>query len=269
MKSRVSYEDFSNIKTKEISYILGFLWADGYIRKPYTISSTINMKDSADMKRIFSKTGDWNFYNCNKLDKRTNRNYTNFTITTSNRCIVDFLIENDYDKKSIVSPTKILSRIPDEYKLYFFRGISDGDGCFYKNKTLYQYIITGAYEQDWFSVEELFKQLKINYNIRLSKTKNSKYSQIKITNKNDIDIFGEYIYKNFDNLGLNRKYSKYLEIKKISIKKLSHWTENELDFLKNNYYNLSNTEIGLILNKTKYSIDAKSSKLKLKNQNEK
>ena len=135
MKSRVSYENFSNIKTKEVSYVLGFLWADVYIRKPYTISSTINMKDSLDIKRIFEKTGDWCFYNCNKFDKRTNRHYTNFTITTSNRHIVDFLIENDYDKKSIVSPNKILSKIPDDYKSYFFRGISDGDGCFYKNET--------------------------------------------------------------------------------------------------------------------------------------
>ena len=121
-KNRVPYENFIDIKTKEMSYILGFLWADGHIRKPYSVGTTINIKDSLDIKNIFSKTGDWCFYNCKRFDKRTKRNYTNFEILTSNKKIVDFLIENDYDKKSIVSPNKILSKIPDEFKLYFLGG---------------------------------------------------------------------------------------------------------------------------------------------------
>ena len=35
--------------------------------------------------------------------------------------ITDFLISNDYDKKSIVSPIKILSIIPEELKHYFWK----------------------------------------------------------------------------------------------------------------------------------------------------
>ena len=162
-KNRVPYENFTNIKTKEMSYILGFLWADGHIRVPYSVGSTINIKDSLDIKQIFSKTGDWYFYNCKRFDKRTKRNYINFKILTSNKKIVNFLIENDYDKKSIVSPYKILSKIPEKFKLYFFRGFSDGDVCFYKKMNQYQYVITGTFNQDWNWIEDLLNRLKINY----------------------------------------------------------------------------------------------------------
>ena len=271
-KNSVPYETFININSKEISYILGFLWTDGHVRKPYTISTTINIKDSSDIKNIFDKTGNWSFYSYKKYDKRTTKKYDSFTITTSNKNIVNFLIENDYNEKSKLSPDKILSKIPSEYKSYFFRGYSDGDGCFYKYKNNHQYIITSTYEQDWSFMKIILNELKIIFNIKKSNNTNkegkiSKYSQILITNKNDIDIFGDYIYKDnieFDNVGLYRKYEKYLDIKNTKIKKLNYWTDNDIELLTQNYNNYTNKEISEILHKTKYSVDAKSSRLKLK-----
>lgn len=274
IKNSVPYENFINVTSKEISYVLGFLWADGYLRLPYNVSTKINSKDSIDIKTVFDKTGEWTNYSYKKYDKRTNKNYDTFIITTSNRNLVDFLIENDYDKKSKISPDKILSKIPEEYKSYFFRGYSDGDGCFYNYKNNQQYIIASTYEQDWVFMKNIFKKLNIFYTIKRSKIitkkgKNSNSSQIRITNKNDVDLFGDYIYNNdinFDNIGLLRKYEKYTNIKNIITKRIIYWTDEDLNFLKDNYNKLSNNKIALFLNKTKYSVDVKSSRLKLKNK---
>lgn len=265
----VQFENFVDIKTKEVAYILGFLWADGYIRKPYNITTTINIKDSIDIKNVFSRTGDWNFYEINRYDKRNNRKYKNFTITTSNKILVNFLLDHDYDKKSYINPYKILSKISTNLKIYFIRGFCDGDGCFYKNKSCNQFTITGTYNQNWNWIEDVYNELKIKYSIILRMTAKSGYSQIRISNKNDIDILGDFIYQEYtnENIGLNRKFLDFSNIKNITVKRISNWNKNDIDFLISNYNNLSNKEIGLALNKSKYSIDAKASKLKLKKHN--
>jgi len=58
-----SYVDITNVDSKEISYVLGFLWADGYFNtKRNTISTSINTKDSEDINKIFGVVGNWNSY---------------------------------------------------------------------------------------------------------------------------------------------------------------------------------------------------------------
>jgi len=264
-KNRVPFENFTKITKKEIAYILGFIWADGYLRKPYSIATQISIKDSINMKDIFSKTGDWNYYITNRYDKRSKRKYQSFIIQTSNKNIVNFLIDNDYDKKSFLSPIKILDRIPLDLIPYFFRGYSDGDGNFYIRQNTYQYTIAGHHDQDWSFMKKLFDNLNISYSTNQINKKH-KSSFIRITNKNDIDIFGDYIYQQWDNIGLFRKYEKYLDIKKIQIKRISRWTNKEIEFLKENY-KMNHTELAKIMGKTKYSIDTKCSRLKLHKNN--
>ena len=262
IKNKVPFENFININKKEISYILGFIWADGYIRKPYNISVQVNMKDSKELKSIFNKTGEWNYYITSRYDKRTQRKYESFIIQTSNKNIVDFLIENDYDKKSYISPSKILNLIPDNLKKYFYRGYSDGDGNFYIGENLYQYTLSGHYKQDWNFIKNLYENLDIKYTIKQVNNEKSKSSFVRIVNKNDIDIFGNYIYQNWDNIGLNRKYKKFLEIKKKDISRLFKWTKKEIEFLKENY-TVNHSDLSKIMKRTKYSIDIKCSRLKL------
>jgi len=47
---------------------------------------------------------------------------------------LELLVDNDYKLKSYNSADKILSKIPNSLHHYFFRGLIDGDGCFYLNK---------------------------------------------------------------------------------------------------------------------------------------
>jgi hypothetical protein len=114
-----------------------------------------------------------------------------------------------------MSADKILSLIPYNLKSYFYLGVVDGDGCFYyKNNdknVVRQFSISSTYEQDWSYVEDIFRLLNIKYSIQRTLRKNSKYSQIRITNKIDIYNFGNFIYENIniDNIGLDRKYNKF------------------------------------------------------------
>lgn len=215
---------FLNITRHDIAYLLGFLWSDGFLQKNKTDScSTIGIKiiedDMMNIKPIFDKIGKWNTH---IRTYKNNPNWKNsYAIFTNNKRIYDFLIENDYDKKSYVSPYKILERIPDELKPSFFLGLSDGDGCFYfyktKGSSLRQFTLASSYEQDWSYMVKLCNNLDIKYNIKRISKINKKTNKVnsssvfRVTNKNDIIKYGDFIYSSM--IGLNRKYEKYIIIK--------------------------------------------------------
>lgn len=128
------------------------------------------------------------------------------------------LYKTKINKKSVVSPSKILSRIPDKLKSYFFLGFSDRDGCFYKKKNCNKnaYLISGSYEQDWSDFANLMKKMDCKYGIKKHISKiGHKSSNLSFANKKSILSFGQYVYKTieYDNVGLKRKYQKFIEIK--------------------------------------------------------
>ncbi len=203
---------FMNNFTKESVYLLGFIWGDGYIYKNKNQNS-INIEcvsdDIIQLEPIINKTGLWKYYTRQREGRREQT-----TVNTSNKELCDFLIENDYQIKSKVSPNKIWNLIPLEYQNYFILGWIDADGCFYRNdkNNASQFYISGSYEQDWSVLELLFNNMNIKYNIQRIINKKSKYSCIRVTNKNDIIKIGNYIY--IDIIPLRRKFEKFLKIKK-------------------------------------------------------
>lgn len=217
---------FLNIKTPEVAYILGLLWADGYIfsnkvTKQYRVCIEGLETDLYLLLDIFYKTGKWN------VNRRIRKNRKpQMTIATGNKYLYHFLIENDYEIKSKHSANKILSKIPENLKHYWFRGLIDGDGSLYLNKkrSMSQFNCSSCRDQEWNFFTNLLKKLGIKrYTIRPSvKLKNLKstnkisyYSDIRITNRKEIIKLLDYIYKDFsiDNIGLKRKYNTFLEIK--------------------------------------------------------
>jgi hypothetical protein len=211
---------FLKIDTSEIAYILGLLWSDGYVnKKTNAISISIKKEDFDKIKHIFKKTGNWRFYDRKPPGNRA----VQTTAHTSNSVIKNFLSENDYLVKSNNSADKILNKIPNNLKHYFFRGVVDGDGCFYvklktdKNKVCRHCSIGGTLQQDWGFLEKLFnKKLKIKFSIERTTRENGKYSKVMLTNKESIESFGNYIYEGFpkDSMGLKRKYEKFIGILK-------------------------------------------------------
>jgi len=217
-------EPFIDIRTPEVAYILGLLWADGYIdktndRQSFRIAIECSSKDLDTLIPTFLRSGKWN------INYRTRPNRQAQTcISTSNRYLWKFLDENNYSDKSGVSANKILSKIPSHLKHYWFRGIIDGDGSFYYKNSTKQFNCSSSKFQDWGFFTSLFEELEIRKfvireNVQLTNESSSgiasAYSDVRITNQLDIIKLGEYIYQNYeiDSIGLRRKFDTFLKIK--------------------------------------------------------
>lgn len=215
----VDPQQFFSVKAKEVAYILGLIWSDGYVYKNgyANVVSVYMIKD--DLKFLiptFQSIGKWNI-----VERIRKNRKPSLTISINNRPLTDFLIENDYKSKTSFSADKILSIIPKKLHFYWFRGVFDGDGCVYRNEKNYcrSVSIASSYNQDWKYCENVFKDLNIRYTInrRKQKLKNGKInmsSTIRISNVEGIIKFGKYIYPNivFDGMGLKRKFDKIKEI---------------------------------------------------------
>lgn len=201
---------------------------------------TIKRDDFDELNHIFDGISEIEFIYKNRF--RENRSPLKI-IRVCSKSFSSFLRENDYNEKSYKSPEKILSLIPNDKKVYFFRGLVDGDGCFYIKNRIRQFTVTSSINQDWNYMEILFSKLEIDkYSIkRISKT--NSYSQIRICNIHDIKKLCDYLYHDIeDNIFLKRKYDKYqLMLESSDLSK------------KRNTYNINLEEL-ILLKKRGYSV---------------
>jgi hypothetical protein len=119
-------------------------------------------------------------------------------------------MENGYGGKSLLEPTKILEKIPDDLKIYFWKGLFDGDGSVGLSGRGAYFEIASTYDYEYLEIKKLFttfEVVKFNIYRQISK-KNHKSSVIK--------IYGKEILKThplFVDYGLERKNKKFIEIK--------------------------------------------------------
>lgn len=198
---KVNVKHFTDIILPEAAYTLGYLWADGYAVRN-EIRLEIVKEDADAIKDVLEVLGEWYYYDrCRTNNKPVTR------ISTTNKVIFEYLMRFNFKTKSSVSPNKLLNTIPLALQNYFFRGIIDGDGCFYKNSI----IIAGSYDQDWKYFEDLSKKLNIKCNTYRKENKlNQRYSIIEFNGVNAKKL-GEYIYSGIQ-FGLERKKKKFLDI---------------------------------------------------------
>lgn len=210
MASKIQHECFISNQTPEVAYILGLLWADGYVSKTTNSINLQCLKEDIDyFYPIFQTTGQYNLYH----KKQSLNNKISGTINCSSPQLHSFLKENGYLNKSISSHKTILSNIDLNLHQYFLLGLSDGDGCFYINMKnhLFQWTITSTYKQEWGAIESIFHELNINYRINRVKTIKGGYSQFQINGPKNILKLGRYLYGS--ELGLKRKREKFEQIK--------------------------------------------------------
>lgn len=212
-KRNVDAQKFIDCKTPEHAYVLGILWADGYlnnISQHCLVNIELTKKDCDEIIPIFLSTGKWHISERKATKERKARG----RIATAQRPLYNFLKTNDYEIKSTASPTKILRIIPQKLKQFWWRGYFDGDGCFYFNKKNHcrQITFAGSYEQDWLMVEELLKNLNIKFKVIKRIQGKNKHSSVRITSIENIKKFGNYIYKKLPNIGLKRKRIKFQEM---------------------------------------------------------
>lgn len=203
---------FRSIHDPIHAYILGLLWADGYVKPPYQVSLTTTYPDADFFIPLFLKTGEWKHYS-----RQIKENWKKMCeIKTSNKELVTFLLANDYGSKSIVSAEKIVSQIPEHLQHYWLRGFFDGDGHIYTdNKGTHRMGFSGPYNQNWKHLQRYCDQFGVVGRIHKQHRKTGKSSVFMIYGKHQVIQFCDFMYKGYtqDKIGLNRKYEKLLQLK--------------------------------------------------------
>lgn len=210
---------FRVVESPDVAYLLGFLWADGYVKIAerrgggnYVLALVFSECDYQALKRVFDRVGRWAVYPM----KMTSRHRTpTVNIRTGNKPLVELLVDLDYHIKSKVAPIKILSHIPEHLHHYWWRGYFDGDGSFTSVKRSYSFSFTGAYEYDWTAHLALLDGLGVRCSLRHYRRKSGSYSGVYCQNIEGTSRFAEYIYQGYetDLIGLPRKWTKWQIIK--------------------------------------------------------
>lgn len=195
-------------------YLLGFLWADGWIVNAgytHSLSMYLIKSDFLQIEPMLYDFGIRTFYDRQRKRKGENFGRVSRGTTIQNKEVISFLWSNDYDKKSGCSPSKILSLIPTSLHHYFWRGYVDGDGCISKKEIALWSVI----EQDWSEAKKLTESLGVSHSIYTYVRKSGKHksSVFRMGGIDNIVRFGDFIYKDYDGIGLCRKYDKYLLLK--------------------------------------------------------
>lgn len=208
---------FTTVRTPEIAYILGFIYADGHVEKSNHTSKRVSFcmitSDFNDIQDSIKKSGNWHIRHTHVQNRKPQT-----IVRIGNHNLWSFLVENDYHIKSGASADKILSKIPENLKHYWWRGYFDGDGWFSYQKGLkYSFGFSACYDQRWEFVVNLFDQLNIKYFYNQRIRKSGRDSSMNVTNMDGVIKFGSYIYNNYeiDKIGLSRKSQKWSEIYQI------------------------------------------------------
>jgi len=213
-KPKVNYELFSTEFTKESVYILGLLWADGHVRQDKkTISISCVQSDIEEVIPTFLKTGKWLISNPIKKYFKGNEVKTQIKISTTTWGLFKILKKYNYLTKSNDCPIEMINKIPNEYRKYWYRGFLDGDGCIKLGKKYGSEIVfAGTKDDKWLFMIDLCDNLSIDYKIIRKTINNGGYSHFRVNKKVSVLKLGDYLYSNYDNIGFNRKYKKYLDV---------------------------------------------------------
>lgn len=254
----IDLDQFTKSFTPTTSYLLGYLWADGWINnnprknrniKQQMVGIQLQLDDFKHIEPFLRQTGEWSI---KYLPPRKETHKPIGRAYTYNHELTSFLIENDYISKSILSACKILSKIPDNLKSYWFLGLVDGDGMIKIGKHReVQLAVYSSYDQDWTYIKSLYEKLGINYSIKQRIRDSGDGSEIIITNLPDIIKFGDFIYNNeiSEKLALPRKREKYLFLR------------NKLNKIYSNRITTGIHSYHLKNNQTKYKVLVKFRKI--------
>lgn len=201
-----------NIDDPIKAYCLGLIWTDGHIRDT-TITQTTTEPDSSYYYDKLMHLGKWGTTRYKHSKHPSWKERVNFQ--TTNPFLCKKLQDLNFTDKTL-GFQKVYDTIPDNFKRFFIIGLIDGDGCIYINekKGQYQISICSCYEQDWTSYTNILDKLNIKFNIEKTKRSSGSYSKVHITGKYEVMKFGQFLYSTYevDNIGLPRKYEKYLQI---------------------------------------------------------
>jgi hypothetical protein len=255
ISNKRDFSEIFNLNNPKIVYLLGLIWADGNISTTVSISMI-----SEDLDQILESLDICDLLiGCSIRKHQQRENWKPQTaLLFGNKNILNFLKENGYTVGRFGEP-KILELIPKELHHYWFRGLMDGDGSYMINKNKdYAISLTGHSNSTYFYIQNLCQELNIKPHISCRENKSgSRFSRVTILKLEDIKKFINFIYpNNINELGLDRKFNKCLELLNITLKK------DEPEAIENRkgncYYNKSRDSwrVCIFINKKKKYIGA-------------
>ncbi len=203
---------FNNLNIKS-AYYLGLIIADGNIFKPddgrqTSISITLIEEDDYLLKQFKE------ILNANTTISHDGRGCSQFSIRSNS-------MAEDLKKYGVIPRKSYFTYLPiidNELMPHLIRGIFDGDGSIQaklhtNNRFLKAFSFCGTHQLMQDISNYLFNNLDLIKKPKVYDYKNSKKSEIKICNKHDMYIFGEWLYNNKLTFYMKRKYNKYLDFK--------------------------------------------------------
>lgn len=226
----IDTEQFINIKKPEVAYLLGFLWADGYVSKR-SVTCLVATDDFLDLKKTLDEIGSWYLHGVEPEGVRKHRTVFGRYDEAFTKIFLDYGFK---DKSKLVSEN-VINSIPEEIRHYFWRGFFDGDGNINKLGH-YRASIAGPIDFDWTELKNQLNKLEINYSIikikRQVRDVPHSSSRLQVSDMDSFQKFLFYIYKNRDEdkIGLTRKYESFLkrlqDISKLNRNKIAAYDFN-------------------------------------------
>lgn len=208
----VSNELFKKIDNSDSAYWLGFLYADGSIRKDRNeINLDLQARDIQSIKDFHDFCNNQNAIREHKIN-RNGKTYISYTSGFSNHDVKENLISlGCMPKKSLILSFPTESQVPTEFLYDFVRGYIDGDGCIQYNfdKFRYQIIILGT--KDFLS--GLMMRLKLFEHTTISKDNTSNIYKMTICGKHYAFSLLEKLYEG-SKYHLLRKFEIYEKAKR-------------------------------------------------------
>lgn len=212
---------FDEIDTEEKAYILGFIYADGFVGNEHFNNIVISIND-LEIVEFIAKELQFS----GEIRKTKKGGFENsrsgYSLNFSSLKIASRLRELGlYPNKSLTIDT--LPKIKSELVRHFIRGYFDGDGSIIlsHNSSYYRNagkVIKYVYPTYCFMIlgtqgflENIIKIANFNY-AKIYPTKCEKIKCIRITAKKEFDNIFNYLYEN-STIRLERKYNKWMEIK--------------------------------------------------------
>lgn len=195
-------DDFFNVIDSEIkAYLLGFLYADGYITSDGRIGILLNEKDIEILeliKKYIAPNSEIKHLNYQNL-KRNSQVKLRFKSHQIYKNLQDFGFTVDKTHTNC----NILEKIPNEFKKDFIRGYTDGDGCVRFDKQGKYYKLGVSYSNGVPAILEEINNYFYNCAGILRKYKT--YYTLSFEKKKDVKFICEHLYLN-SKFYLKRKY---------------------------------------------------------------
>lgn len=212
MKRYTHKTDFFKTWSSDMSYILGFWFADGYIGKDkncyrWSISQTEDDKYILEnISSLLGYTGKIYTVKNKKTGKYVCRNLCCLNIAS--RAFYEDMIKNGgCERKSLIVN---FPNIPEDFLSSFIRGFFDGDGHIRNENGVLRIQFTGG--EKYLNTLNTIIQDKFKTRVKIQKSKNSNVCQLKYSGKKARDIL-KWIYRDVENntssLLIKRKYEVY------------------------------------------------------------